>query len=137
MAKHTISEAARLSGKSRSTIHRHIKDGKITKTISDDGSPLIDTAELHRAYGDLSHMSHAETAPVKHPDTATPDTRNTYLEAELEHLRAERDALRDERDRWCAQAERLTTLLTHEKAGVPSQPHRGATGWFDKLLGRR
>lgn len=50
MAKISISEAARLSGKNRSTLHRHIKSGKLSKYLDDDNNPLIDTSELARVY---------------------------------------------------------------------------------------
>ena len=44
----TIEKSAQLTGKHRSTITRHIKVGKLSKT--DKG---IDTAELVRVYGEL------------------------------------------------------------------------------------
>lgn len=112
MAKHSVSEAARIAGKSRSTIHRHIKQGRISKEIGPDGEPLIDTSELSRVYGDVvqptassgQHMLHAET-PLQDLET----------KAELLALRRENEALRDERDRWAAQAERLTLLLADQR----------------------
>lgn len=49
MAKISISEASRLTGKNRSTLHRHIKSGKLS-TIMDGDVPAIDTSELARVY---------------------------------------------------------------------------------------
>lgn len=49
MAKISISEASRLTGKNRSTLHRHIKSGKLSK-IMDGDTPVIDTSELVRVY---------------------------------------------------------------------------------------
>ena len=48
MAHVTIERAAQLTGKHRSTIARHIKAGRLSKT--DKG---LDTAELIRVYGEL------------------------------------------------------------------------------------
>lgn len=50
MALVTVIEAADLTGKSRQTIYRHIKEGKLSKTASGK----LDTAELLRVYGELS-----------------------------------------------------------------------------------
>lgn len=49
MAYVSIVEAVRLTGKSRSTISRYIKQGKLSKTPQG-----IDTAELIRVFGDLT-----------------------------------------------------------------------------------
>ena len=49
MAKISISEASRLTGKNRSTLHRHIKSGKLSK-IMDGDTPVVDTSELVRVY---------------------------------------------------------------------------------------
>jgi hypothetical protein len=49
MAKISISEASRLTGKNRSTLHRHIKSGKLS-TIMDGDVPVLDTSELARVY---------------------------------------------------------------------------------------
>lgn len=49
MAKISISEASRLTGKNRSTLHRHIKSGKLSKIMEGD-TPVLDTSELVRVY---------------------------------------------------------------------------------------
>ena len=49
MAKISISEASRLTGKNRSTLHRHIKSGKLSM-IMDGDVPVLDTSELARVY---------------------------------------------------------------------------------------
>lgn len=50
MAKISISEAAKLTGKNRSTLHRHIKSGKLSKHFDSNNNPLLDTSELSRVY---------------------------------------------------------------------------------------
>jgi len=50
MAKISISEAARLTGKNRTTLHRHIKSGKLSRFLDDDNNPVLDTSELIRVY---------------------------------------------------------------------------------------
>lgn len=53
MAQVSISEAARLTGKSRKTLHTYISTGKITKVTDTQGKPKIDTSELIRVFGNL------------------------------------------------------------------------------------
>ena len=55
MTQVTISEAARRVGIARSTLLRHIKNGKVSKVIGKDGKPWLDTSELLRVYGDLKN----------------------------------------------------------------------------------
>lgn len=124
MAKHTISEAARITGKSRSTLHRHIKSGKLSKGLDKEGMPVIDTSELHRVYGSLFHRDSSATPHVEQIDTP-PD--HAVMMAELDALRRENDNLRHERDRWAIQAESLTKLITHQ---APTQ----RASWFSRLF---
>lgn len=123
MVKHSISEAARITGKSRSTIHRHIKSGKVSKEISEGGSPVVDTSELQRVYGSLSHRHTHETVPLEQHYTSIKEPSEAI---EVASLKRENEMLREDRDRWIAQAERLTHLLTHQ------EPRRGS--WISRLF---
>jgi len=49
----SISEAARLTGKSRRTLHRHIDAGHISRSHTQSGEKGIDISELIRVYGKL------------------------------------------------------------------------------------
>ncbi|HCO0763465.1 TPA: helix-turn-helix domain-containing protein, partial [Escherichia coli] len=51
MALVSISEAARLTGKSRTTVQSYIKQGKLTKCTDSSGSSKLDTSELLRVFG--------------------------------------------------------------------------------------
>jgi hypothetical protein len=53
MALVSITEAAKLARKNRSTIYRDIDRGRLSKTVSQDGETQIDTSELLRTYGRL------------------------------------------------------------------------------------
>ncbi len=69
-----IQQATLLTGKSRATIQRHIKAGKLSRT--DKG---IDTAELVRVYGELV------TTPDKPLSNATSE-REQWLMRQVEAL---------------------------------------------------
>ncbi|MDK4679193.1 hypothetical protein [Kingella negevensis] len=53
MAIVSISEAARLVGKSRRTIQRDIAAGKLSKCDNGKNGKKLDTSELLRVYGSL------------------------------------------------------------------------------------
>jgi len=50
--KYSKSAAARIIGKSRATISRHIKLGKLSCEVDGNNSEVLDGAELYRVYGD-------------------------------------------------------------------------------------
>lgn len=88
----TISQAAKLYGKARSTIHRAIESGRLSCSIRGDGVRVIDFAELIRVWGE-------PPAPqaVTQPNTTPLDTSaQQALLDELRSLREEIKALRDE-----------------------------------------
>ena len=88
MAIVSVSEAARLVGKSRRTIQRDIAAGKLSKC---DNGKKLDTSELIRVYGSLlnapndadknAHMTQ-DVAPHISPNVAEMRVRLAALEAE-------------------------------------------------------
>jgi hypothetical protein len=102
MAQLTISDAARVTGVSRVTLHRYIKTGKLSRTP--DG--LIDTAELLRIGLVLQPDTVQQPVTVQRPATpsatppVTPDTPALerlieVLQRELEDARAREQAARE------------------------------------------
>ena len=56
MALVSITEAARLTGKSRRTIQRHIATGKLSVSHTDATGKSIETSELIRCYGEITKI---------------------------------------------------------------------------------
>lgn len=50
--KYSISAASRIIGKSRATVSRHIKAGKLSSELDNNGNKLVEASELIRVYGD-------------------------------------------------------------------------------------
>lgn len=65
MALVSITEAAKLVRRNRSTLYRDIEKGRLSKTVTPDGETQIDTSELLRAYGRL-HSDEEEDDPAAH-----------------------------------------------------------------------
>lgn len=94
--KVNLTQAAKLAGVSRNTLHRHIKKGKISKEIDGQGNPVVSISELERVYGTLTRGDSNDTAPKLQHDTPNNDS---VLQVELKFLREHVEDLRTERDR--------------------------------------
>lgn len=129
MAKVNLTQGAKLAGISRSTLNRHIKEGKISKVNGADGKPCVDTSELHRAYGDLSHGTSPLSVPMKHyrtpDDTAKNDIEIAVLRAELNATKERLEEAQKDRDEWKGQAKTLSVLLTDQRSAEPVAPQKG------------
>jgi excisionase family DNA binding protein len=119
---HTLGEAAKATGVSKSTLRRAIEKGRLSANRREDGSYEIDPAELHRVFPRPS----AGTPEMARSDIAS-DTGGLRVEVEMLRERlADKDAvIEDLRRRLDAEAEerrRLTALLTDQR---PAAPRRG------------
>ncbi len=61
--KFNITQVHRITGKSRTTIKKHIKQGKLSAEQDDKGNPVIDAAELVRLY-DVSTEDFERATPI-------------------------------------------------------------------------
>jgi len=125
---YTLNEAAKAVGKSKTTIHRAIKSGKISASKLESGAYAIDPSELHRVFqvGTAERTIRNET---ERGETAsgTADIRLEMLEKERERERQQLEEtiadLREDRDKWRQQA---TALLED----------RRPKGFWARLRGR-
>ena len=122
---YTLGTAAKATGKSKPTIQRAIKSGKISAKKNENGTYAIDPAELHRVYPPVSSNSN-DNGTVKQQETPN---SNTMLQREIELLREqldrERDTVTDLRRRLDAESEerraaneecrKLTMMLTDQR----------------------
>lgn len=115
---YSLGEAAKAVGRTKPTILRAIRSGKISaKKDEVSGAWDIDPAELHRVYEPVSQVeSETERVTVR---------SNNELQAEVTLLRervAAKEAmieeLREDRDQWREQAQRLA--LTDQRLNPPA-----------------
>ena len=127
MALLSVSEAAKLVGKSVKTIYRHIDTGKLSFTRNDNGAKSIDTSELVRAYGELklsnenvidSHLTQREN-PNDNEMTRLLKQENDLLKEILKEKEAHIDSLKQ-----------AMLLLEHKKEESSPSKKR----WFTKLF---
>lgn len=111
MPELSLSQAAKLTGKSKSTINRAIKTGKISATRHDDGSYSIDPSELTRAF-EVEPLEGTKRRAAE-PDETRLLERIEALEVMLNREREVSADLKEDRDRWRQQA---TALLTDQRS---------------------
>ena len=142
--KYSLSEAAKATGKNKTTIQRAVKSGKISAAKGDSGSYEIDPSELHRVFPpavaqrDAQHLQSNDTQQENIAFSNGNLARVLELEKELAvaHERADgleaqkdqmADTISDLRKRLDSSEGRVTALLTN------NTPKRGL---LSRLLGR-
>lgn len=131
---YSLSDAAKATGKNRTTIQRAIKSGKISASKNENGAYEIAPAELHRIFPAIAQHRAQQSKETGSNSPQRADAISETLRIRLEMLEKERDReraqleetitdLREDRDKWRQQA---TALL---------EDHR-PKGFFKRLLGR-
>lgn len=123
MSKVNISQAARVTGKARSTIQSHIKKGLISAENDGVGNCLIDVAELQRVYGVIKMgklQGVAKQVTENSQDTAPTDThlmqqKIEFLQEKLGYFEKQLEAEREEKKRLLSLVENQTRQLTDQR----------------------
>ncbi|EEW4395637.1 TPA: helix-turn-helix domain-containing protein [Escherichia coli] len=121
MAKISISEAARLTGKSRTTLHRLIKTGELSTCHGARNARMVDISELIRVFGPLEHRPSEQFAAQvsEHSDTgvsAQTEQVIAQLRQEVEHLKT----LVSAKDSHIDSLKQAMLLIEHKHTGDSS-----------------
>ena len=116
---YTLGTAAKATGKSKTTIMRAIRKGKISAEKNTHGQWDIDPAELHRVYPEVTkgNGSHAEYETTSNTelqykinllerDLQAAAEKNRQQEESIGDLKDQRDRLRQDVQDWKEQAQR-------------------------------
>ena len=143
--KLTLNQAAQECNRSKSTISKALKSGKISSERGEKGAYLIDPAELFRVFPKSSPENQSE--PMSNPKS---EQENRGLEQEIETLRQQIENLTLERERERQQlSDQITDLrqrldqesqerrslmaiLTDQRAQPAPQSRRGFLGLFTR-----
>lgn len=117
----TLSQAAKALRKSKSTLNRAIKTGRLSATRNENGTFSIDPSELYRAFPDPHQNAH-HSSLTERPRTTIPDELHSKISLLEQLLEKERDMvarereiaadLKEDRDKWRQQA---TSLLADQR----------------------
>ena len=130
MAGLSLSQAAKAAGRSKSTIGRAIKSGKLSAVRNDDDTFSIDPAELFRVFPRTS----SESVPLGRDGTGAEQQEIKALRAELETEKALRNAaelLAEERARHIDDLRRMLP----PPAAAPAVADRPTRPWWRRLIG--
>lgn len=141
MPSMTLAEAARETGKSKSTIWRAVRAGRLSASRTDGGDYLIDPSELARAFppepprnaavrrygtgGTADETTGDGATAVLEERIAAKEALITELRARLADEKARTAELIEDRDKWRGEAEAVRLL-----AGPIRRP-----GLFKRLFG--
>jgi len=133
MAKVSISEAARLTGKSRTTLHRLIKTGELSTCSGVRNAKMVDISELIRVFGEVSTpVTEQAGEQVTEQRVTLPDAINEQvvrtLKQEVEHLRTLVSAQESHID----SLKQSLQLLEHKKEAAQPIPSSGKWWQFWK-----
>jgi len=129
MAIVNISEAARLTGKSRTTIYKLIEQGKVSKSIdSVTNAQGVDTSELIRVFGGISEQSlnNASGCSVEHNLTlemqSVEQSKILLMESEIKRLNSvleEKGVLIDAQKKHIESLDNAMRLLEDQRPKTP------------------
>ena len=130
--KITIAEAAKLTGKSISTLNRYCNSGKLTYT-QENNQRMLNIAELERVFGKLERVDDTqENVQMPHVD-------NQKLEIKIEYLQKENDNLQTQlRDAKQRESDLLEIVKNNSKTLMITSPKSTRSGnifsYFRNLL---
>jgi hypothetical protein len=130
----SISAAARATGKDRGTIHRYLKNGRLSSVIDATGHRKIDTSELLRVFGELK----TSAATIATGNATINNTEQHLTAVAFETLRDQLNAAQ-EREIWLKNQLEAMFERNHELEqkilALPegTAPKPGWLGWLFKI----
>lgn len=126
MAKVSVAEAAKLTGKSVKTIYRHIDTGKLSSSHDDNGSKSIDISELQRVYGNLNiKVENDIDSRVSEIENKNDNQMRQLLQQENEMLKK----LLDEKENHISSLKQAMLMLEHKE-----EIKKENQGWFSRVF---
>jgi hypothetical protein len=129
MAQLPVSEAAKLVSRSPKTLHRLIKEGKISATVDSTGQRQVETSELIRFFGEIGQgdtkdrPATGSTSQHETPnETVSAAVRLAVLEAELRHAK----------ELMAAKDEQIADLRMSLRLLPAPEPKRSIWAWGKK-----
>ena len=146
MSKVSISEASRLTNKTRKTIYKYIQDGLLTVSMDTQGKKVIDISELIRVFGEIEMPEYTEvnnTEVSSNIHQVTLESIQLIAEkdveiARLQSLLAGKDELLNSKNDQIKTLEKSLHLLEDltNKIPVPVTQEPVQKGFWKRLLGK-
>jgi len=113
MAIVSVSEASRLAGKSRTTLQKYIKQGKLSKCTGENGIKGIDTSELMRVFGNIKIAIHGHALGAHNGHELAVENGSSVhiIEVENQALKKEIELLKE----LISEKDKRLLLLEHKE----------------------
>jgi hypothetical protein len=138
---YTLGQAAKATGKQKSTILEAIRNGRLSASRDDKKQWQIEPAELHRVYPPNPQNVATERyeTPPNSDKTELLEAKIRFLEREVIRLERTEADLKEDRDHWRRQA---TALLTDQRQSAPEEAlspvaNEGRGRLWQKLFGNK
>lgn len=127
----SITEAAKLTGRARSTLYRKINAGELSTSKQADGSDGIDTSELIRVFGELQQPGATrDVAPATPRDSDATPPASPEIPRETRLLREQIALLQDQLEEAKEREKRLMGMLESSQR-LLAPPER--KGWIERV----
>lgn len=146
MSKVSISEASRLTNKTRKTVYKYIQDGLLTVSMDTQGKKVIDISELIRVFGEIEMPEYTEvnnTEVSNNIHQVTLESIQLIAEkdveiARLQSLLAGKDELLNSKNDQIKTLEKSLHLLEDLTNKIPVQVTQEPVqkGFWKRLLGK-
>lgn len=146
MSKVSISEASRLTNKTRKTIYKYIQDGLLTVSMDTQGKKVIDISELIRVFGEIEMPEYTEvnnTEVSNNIHQVTLESIQLIAEKDVEIARLQsllvgKDELLNSKNDQIKALEKSLHLLEDltNKIPVPITQEPVQKGFWKRLLGK-
>lgn len=139
MAWHTLQDALKMTGRSRSQFYRDMRAGLVSYRTSQDGRREFETSELIRAYGELKQNETPERHSEGHAENPH-DQQTERILRELNELKQcltlmleDKQAQDMDRRRQEAEREQLQNEIAQLRQALELEKKRG---FWSRLFGR-
>jgi hypothetical protein len=124
--QYSIAAAHRITGKSRTTIAKHLRAGKLSCVEDPSGAKLIDASELMRVYGDDCDFSGEETHSGSGGPALAEEGADASLRTQLHTVQHTLNTLLEERTR---ERQQLQSQIEHlqKSLQLAQEGHNRAT----------
>ena len=146
MSQVSISEASRLTNKTRKTVYKYIQDGLLTVSMDTQGKKVIDISELIRVFGEIEMPEYTEvnnTEVSNNIHQVTLESIQLIAEkdveiARLQSLLAGKDELLNSKNDQIKTLEKSLHLLEDLTNKIPVQVTQEPVqkGFWKRLLGK-
>jgi hypothetical protein len=121
----TLAQASTITGMARSSLLRAVKRGALAGTRQDDGTWLVDPAELSRAFP----VNAQPALQAAHADPVAA-VRLEHAQQRIADLERALSDMRGERDEWKDQAQSVARQLAPATLQDAQPPRRWSWAWL-------